>query len=221
MMRFGIPAYRLPRDVLDAEVGRILAMGVELHLDSRVDDLEATMRDGRFDAAFVAVGAHLGKRAYIPAGNAARILDAVSVLRSMEGEEPPRLGRRVVVYGGGDTAMDVARTARRLGAEEAIVVYRRTRDRMPAHDVEVEEAEQEGVLMRWLSTVRHVDGGRLALERMELDADGLPAAHRRDSRSWRPTRSCSPSGRRATCRCSRAWTACASRTGWSRSARTS
>jgi 2-oxoacid:acceptor oxidoreductase delta subunit (pyruvate/2-ketoisovalerate family) len=70
--------------------------------------------------------------------------------------------------------MDAARTARRLGAEEAIVVYRRTRDRMPAHDVEVEEALQEGVLMKWLSTVDHMEGGRLVLERMELDADGFP-----------------------------------------------
>ena len=94
------------------------------------------------------MGAHISKRAYIPAGESAHILDALSVLRSMEGEEPPMLGRRVVVYGGGNTAMDVARTAKRLGAAEALVVYRRTRERMPAHDFEVEEAEQEGVLTR-------------------------------------------------------------------------
>jgi NADPH-dependent glutamate synthase beta subunit-like oxidoreductase len=174
MMRFGIPAYRLPRDVLDAEVDRILALGVELHLDSRIDDLEVAMRDGSFDAAFVAVGAHLGKRAYIPAGSAAKMLDAVSMLRGLEEGEPPQLGRRVVVYGGGNTAMDAARTARRLGAEEAIVVYRRTRDRMPAHDSELEEALEEGILMKWLSTVRHVDGGRLVVERMELDESGFP-----------------------------------------------
>ena len=72
MMRFGIPKYRLPRDVLDAEIARILDMGVELHVGSKVDDLDAIMREGRFDAAFVAVGAHLGKRAYIPAGSATR-----------------------------------------------------------------------------------------------------------------------------------------------------
>jgi NADPH-dependent glutamate synthase beta subunit-like oxidoreductase len=174
MMRFGIPTYRLPRDVLDAEVQRILDMGVELRLDTKVDDLLATMREGRFDAAFVAVGAHLGKRAYIPAGSAAKIVDAVTMLRSMEGEAPPRLGRRVVVYGGGNTALDAARTAKRLGAEEAIIVYRRTRDRMPAHDFEVEEALEEGVLMKWLSTVKHADGGKLVLERMELDDTGFP-----------------------------------------------
>jgi NADPH-dependent glutamate synthase beta subunit-like oxidoreductase len=174
MMRFGIPKYRLPRDVLNAEVQRILEMGVELALDTKVDDLAATMRDGHFDAAFVAVGAHLGKRTYIPAGSAAKVLDAVELLHSMEGEERPLLGRRVAIYGGGNTAMDAARTAKRLGAEEAIVVYRRTRDRMPAHDVEVEEALQEGVLMKWLSTVKHADGGKLVLERMALDETGFP-----------------------------------------------
>ena len=132
------------------------------------------MREGGFDAAFLAVGAHLGKRAYIPAGSAAKVLDAVSLLRSMEGEEPPRLGRRVVVYGGGNTAIDAARTAKRLGAEEAIVVYRRTRERMPAHEFEVEEAEQEGVLMKWLSTIKQADDGKLVIERMELDETGFP-----------------------------------------------
>ena len=96
------------------------------------------------------------------------------VLRSMEGEEKPLLGRRVVVYGGGNTAMDVARTAKRLGATEAIVVYRRTRERMPAHEFEVEEAEEEGVMMRWLSTIKQADEGKLVLEKMELDETGFP-----------------------------------------------
>jgi 2-oxoacid:acceptor oxidoreductase delta subunit (pyruvate/2-ketoisovalerate family) len=132
------------------------------------------LAEGSFDAAFLAVGAHIGKRAYIPAGSAAHMLDAVSLLRSMEGEERPLLGRRVVVYGGGNTAMDAARTAKRLGASESIVVYRRTRDRMPAHDFEVEEAEEEGVLVKWLSTIKRADEGKLVLERMELDETGFP-----------------------------------------------
>ena len=84
------------------------------------------------------------------------------------------LGRRVAVYGGGNTAMDAARTARRLGAAEAVVVYRRTRDRMPAHDIEVEEALEEGVTMRWLSTVAHADDGKLMIEKMRLDETGFP-----------------------------------------------
>jgi 2-oxoacid:acceptor oxidoreductase delta subunit (pyruvate/2-ketoisovalerate family) len=174
MMRFGIPKYRLPRDVLDAEIQRILDLGVGLELDRKVTNILEAMQEGSFDAAFLAVGAHLGKRAYIPAGSAARILDAVSLLHSMEGEEKPLLGRRVVVYGGGNTAIDAARTAKRLGAEEAIVVYRRTRERMPAHDFEVEEAEAEGVLMKWLSTIKRADGGKLTVERMELDETGFP-----------------------------------------------
>ena len=174
MMRFGIPSYRLPRDVLDAEVQRILDLGVTLELNAKVTSILESMHAGDFDAAFLAVGAHIGKRAYIPAGEAAHILDAVTMLESMEGEERPLLGRRVVVYGGGNTAMDAARTARRLGAEEAIVVYRRTRERMPAHDFEVEEALEEGVMMKWLSTIKHADEGKLVLERMELDESGFP-----------------------------------------------
>jgi len=174
MMRFGIPKYRLPRDVLDAEIQRIVDLGVTLELNRKVTSILDDLREGSFDAAFLAVGAHIGKRAYIPAGEAARVIDAVSLLRSMEGEEPPLLGRRVVVYGGGNTAMDAARTAKRLGATEAIVVYRRTRDRMPAHDFEVEEAEQEGVLMKWLSTIKQAEEGKLVLERMELDDSGFP-----------------------------------------------
>jgi NADPH-dependent glutamate synthase beta subunit-like oxidoreductase len=174
MMRFGIPQYRLPRDVLEAEVQRILDLGIALELNRKVENVEEEMRAGGFDAAFLAVGAHIGRRAYIPAGEAERILDAVSLLESMEGEERPQLGRRVAVYGGGDTAMDAARTAKRLGATDAVVVYRRTRDRMPAHEFEVEEATQEGVMMKWLSTVKRFEGGKLLLERMELDETGFP-----------------------------------------------
>ncbi|MFO1282686.1 MAG: NAD(P)-binding protein [Burkholderiales bacterium] len=175
MMRFGIPKYRLPREVLDAEVRRILDLGVDLEVGRKVTDILTERDAGRFDAAFLAVGAHIGKRAYIPAGAAARIVDAVSVLRGMEGEDKPMLGRRVVVYGGGNTAIDVARTAKRLGAAEAIIVYRRTREKMPAHDFEVEEALQEGVLIKWLSTIKNVAGeATLTVEKMALDDKGFP-----------------------------------------------
>jgi len=92
----------------------------------------------------------------------------------MEGEAPPQLGRRVVVYGGGNTAIDVARTAKRLGATEAVIVYRRTREKMPAHDFEVEEALEEGVMVKWLSTIKQAEGGALTIEKMTLDAKGNP-----------------------------------------------
>lgn len=174
MMRFGIPKYRLPREVLDAEVKRIEDMGVTIKLDTRVDDLAETMKLAQFDAVFLAVGAHLAKRAYIPAGDANRILDAVSVLRGMESEQPPMLGRRVVVYGGGNTAIDVARTAKRLGAEEAIIVYRRTREQMPAHEFEVQEALEEGVMVKWLSTIKEAGETTFTVEKMRLDEKGFP-----------------------------------------------
>jgi 2-oxoacid:acceptor oxidoreductase delta subunit (pyruvate/2-ketoisovalerate family) len=176
MMRFGIPQYRLPRDVLDAEMQRIVELGVKVELNRKVARIDDAMRG--FDAAFLAVGAHIAKRAFIPAKDSSRILDAVSVLRSMEGEDRPMLGRRVVVYGGGNTAIDVARTAKRLGAAEAVIVYRRTRERMPAHDFEVEEALEEGVMVKWLSTIKQasLDGtsGELTIEKMMLDAKGNP-----------------------------------------------
>ena len=173
MMRFGIPKYRLPREVLDAEIARIVALGVTIELNSKVEQVLAAKREGHFDAVFLAVGAHLAKRAYLPAGSAGKMLDAVAVLRSMEGEERPLLGRRVVVYGGGNTALDVARTAKRLGAEESVIVYRRTREKMPAHEAELEEALQEGVLVKWLSTIREAGESSITVEKMTLDEKGM------------------------------------------------
>lgn len=174
MMRFGIPKYRLPRDVLDAEVQRITALGVQILYNTPVTDVMESRLQGGFDAVFLAVGAHIARRAHIPAVDSARVLDAVSVLRSMESADQPLLGRRVVVYGGGNTALDVARTARRLGATDAVIVYRRNREKMPAHDFEVEEALQEGVMIKWLSTIRHAGEGALTIEKMVLDAQGFP-----------------------------------------------
>jgi 2-oxoacid:acceptor oxidoreductase delta subunit (pyruvate/2-ketoisovalerate family) len=174
MMRFGIPQYRLPRQVLDAEVQRIVDLGVRIEYNTKVDNVLQAKESGGFDAVFLAVGAHIAKRAYIPAGDSAKVLDAVSVLRSMEGEDRPLLGRRVVVYGGGNTAIDVARTAKRLGATESIIVYRRNRDKMPAHDFEVEEALQEGVMIKWLSTIKQAGESSIMVEKMALDDKGFP-----------------------------------------------
>jgi len=174
MMRFGIPKYRLPREILDAEVKRITDMGVTIKLNQKVSSLDETMKTEKFDAVFLAVGAHLAKRAYIPAGDASKILDALQLLRGVETGEQPLLGRRVLVYGGGNTAMDVARSAKRLGATEAIVVYRRTREKMPAHDFEVQEAMDEGVMFKWLSTIKAEKEGTFTVEKMKLDEHGKP-----------------------------------------------
>ncbi|WP_097461364.1 NAD(P)-binding protein [Mangrovitalea sediminis] len=174
MMQFGIPAYRLPRADLQKEVARIEAMGVKFVFNHRVEDLDAEREAGAFDAVFVAVGAHIGKHVDIPARDAARVLDAVSLLHQVGTGDTPRLGRRVVVYGGGNTAMDAARTARRLGADEALIVYHRDRGHMAAHAFEADEAAAEGVKIKWLTSIKDIDGSTLTVEVMALDEQGRP-----------------------------------------------
>lgn len=174
MMRYGIPAYRLPRDVLDAEVRRIADLGVRLEQGHVVEDLEAERRTGRFDAVFVAVGAHLSKRVDIPHQDASRVLDAVGFLRGASSGEQVPLHGRVAVYGGGNTAMDAARVARRLGADDTVIVYRRTRDQMPAHEEEAADAEAEGIRINWLRTISSMGDDDLTVEVQELDAQGRP-----------------------------------------------
>jgi NADPH-dependent glutamate synthase beta subunit-like oxidoreductase len=139
-----VPACRAKCSTMRCSASSILVWTSSYN--SKISNVLESKQQGGFDAVFLAVGAHIAKRAFIPAGDSAKVLDAVAVLRSMEGEDKPMLGRKVVVYGGGNTAIDVARTAKRLGASEAIIVYRRNREKMPAHDFEVEEALQEGVL---------------------------------------------------------------------------
>lgn len=174
MMHFGIPAYRLPRAVLAKEVERIERMGVRFVFDHKVEDLLAEKAAGAFDAVLVAIGAQVGKHVDIPARDAVRVLDAVSLLHRVAGEERPQLGRRVVIYGGGNVAMDAARTAKRLGAEEALIVYRRDRAHMPARAFEADEALSEGIRIRWLTTIKEIAGEELTVERMELGPDGRP-----------------------------------------------
>lgn len=172
MMRYGIPEYRLPRNVLDAEIDRLVQLGVRITTDYTVKDLLAEQAEGGFEAVFVAIGAHLSKRIDIPNRDASKIVDAVTFLRDVASGERPLIGRKVAVYGGGNTAMDAARVARRLGAEESIIVYRRTEAQMPAHAEEKEGALAEGVKMNWLRTISSVDESDLTVEIMEIDEAG-------------------------------------------------
>jgi len=174
MMRFGIPAYRLPRADLEKEIRRIEQMPVRMVLNHKVEDLLAEQADGGFDAVFVAIGAHVSKHVDIPERDATRVLDAVSFLQDVSSGEKPRLGRRVVIYGGGNTAMDAARTAKRLGAEETLIVYHRDRAHMPAHAFEADEALEEGVKIKWLTSIKDITGSSLTVEVMKLSADGRP-----------------------------------------------
>jgi NADPH-dependent glutamate synthase beta subunit-like oxidoreductase len=172
MLHFGIPQYRLPREDLMKEVRRIEAMGVKITLNHRVENVLAEQEEGGFDAIFIAIGAHVSKHVDIPARDAVKVLDAVKLLHDVETGEAPLLGRRVLVYGGGNTAMDAARTARRLGAEEAMIVYRRDRAHMPAHEFEADEALAEGVKIKWLTSIKEIAGGDFTVERMEIGEDG-------------------------------------------------
>ena len=173
MMNFGIPAYRLPRHIHKAEIDRICEMGVTIKLNHKVDDILIERSDGGFDAVFIAIGAHIGKKTEIPARDASKILDAVSFLKDVELGHTPQIGRRVAIYGGGNTAMDAARTAKRLGAEEALIIYRRDREHMPAHDFEADEALSEGVKIHWLRTIKNLDSSSITVEQMEIK-DGRP-----------------------------------------------
>jgi len=174
MIHFGIPAYRMPRNELNAEIKRVEDMGVKIVLNHRVEDVLAEKEAGGFDAVFIAVGAHLSKNIDIPGRDAAKIMDAVSFLKSVENGEELQMGRRVAIYGGGNTAMDAARTAKRLGATEAVIIYRRDRASMPAHDFEADEAIEEGVKINWLRTIKEIDATTFKVEVMELDDNGRP-----------------------------------------------
>jgi formate dehydrogenase major subunit len=154
MLRYGIPAYRLPRGELDEEIGRILGLGIAVETGrmlGRDFTLADLIRRRKFDAVFLAVGAPLGKKMGIPGEeDVAGVKAALDFLRDLELHGPPRLHGRVAVAGGGNSAIDAARTALRCGAEEVTILYRRTRQEMPAHPEEVEAAEKEGVRLELL-----------------------------------------------------------------------
>ncbi|MCW9050723.1 MAG: NAD(P)-binding protein [Motiliproteus sp.] len=176
MLRYGIPKYRLPREKLAGEIGRIEKLGAEIRLNSPVSDVANTMKKEGFDACFLGFGAHVGQQVDLPNDGSVPVHDAVTVLRDLENEQLPDLHGNVVVYGGGNTAFDVARSATRLGALNVTVVYRRDRDMMPAHHEEIHEALEEGVQIACLRTIKGISDGQLELEIMVTGDDKMPQA---------------------------------------------
>lgn len=175
-MHLGIPAYRLPRHILDAEVKRIEDMGVTIEYNRHVTDLVAEKNRGGFDAVLVAIGATVGRIVDIPT-TAAKVefFEALNFLAAIEYKKPLQIAaKHVVVYGGGNTAIDAARCAVRLGAAKVEIVYRRNREKMPAHDFEVAEALGENIELRLLRTIQQINGNDLTLEVMELNEEGWP-----------------------------------------------
>ncbi len=172
MLHYGIPAYRLPRAELLDEIKRIEAIGATFVMNTRVDDVVGDMNAGRFDACFIAIGTHAGNHLDIPAVDGRQMVDAVTMLEQIERGSAPKLGRVVAVVGGGNTAMDAARVAKRLGAEEAILVYRRDRAHMRATPYEADEAFLEGVKVKWLTNPTRFGKEGVTIERIELGDDG-------------------------------------------------
>ena len=175
MLALGIPAYRLPRGTLQREIQGILELGVELRTnvafgtDVTLDGLE----EQGYEAVFLAIGAHAGLPLECPGADSDTVIDAVRFLRDTALGNTPELGRRVAVIGGGDTAIDSARSALRLGAEEVHLLYRRTREEMPAHESEVADAVDEGVRFHFLVAPKAItsengDPATLLCQRMHL-----------------------------------------------------
>jgi len=180
MMRVGIPQYRLPRDILDAEIDFIRQAGVEIKTDTRVDSLDS-LREQGFDAVFLALGAHAGLKMRVPGEDNPGVVDCVSLLRDVSLGKQAKLGKRVAVIGGGNAAIDAARTALRIGAEEVTTLYRRTRKEMPADADEVEAALEEGVTIDYLVAPSMIkrDNGHLTLECVRMKLGEVDSSGRR------------------------------------------
>ncbi|RJP66491.1 MAG: NADH-quinone oxidoreductase subunit NuoF [Candidatus Abyssobacteria bacterium SURF_17] len=174
MLRWGIPAYRLPREVLDREINDILDTGVELRTNTRIGrEVSFEKLEKEYDVIYFAVGAQRSYGLDVPGETAEGVLGAVEMLRAQNLDQDVKIGKRVAVIGGGNSAVDAARTAIRLGAEAVTIYYRRERKDMPAQEAEIKASEDEGVRIEYLvAPVRVIsDNGRvsgLELNRMKL-----------------------------------------------------
>ena len=177
LVRYGIPKYRMPREKLNGEIRRIEEMGAEIRCNVRIDDIAEIREQGGFDGVILALGAPIPRRADIPQeGEEVLVLDALDVLREVELEEPTAMRGQVVVQGGGNTAMDVARSAVRLGCPAVTVLVRRDRSDMTAHPQEIHEAIEEGVEIKPLRVIKEISGRELRLETNVMGEDRRPIA---------------------------------------------
>ena len=176
MLRYGIPEYRLPEEIVDREIAMIRDAGVEIISGVTVSSAES-LREKGFDAVLVATGAWKPARMGIPGEDSPGVIDGISFLRRVNEGKAPVIGRKVTVVGGGNTAIDAARASIRLGAE-VVQLYRRTRAEMPAGSEEIIEAAQEGVCIEYLTAPVRIEKGQATCIRMRLgdpDASGRQA----------------------------------------------
>lgn len=176
MLRYGIPEYRLPKDTLDREIALIEKLGIEFCFNTRIGrDISVEYLASQYDSVFLGIGAWKSSEMGCEGESQTGVYGGIDFLRMVALNQAPEIGRRVAVVGGGNTAMDAARTAIRMGAQEVMVFYRRTRAEMPAEDIEIQEAEQEGVSFHFLLApleVLETDGraSGIRLQKMELGA---------------------------------------------------
>ena len=180
MMRVGIPNYRLPKGILKAEIKEIENVGVEIKTNTRIDSLQSLFEQG-FNAAFVAIGAHQATKIGVEGEDDPRVLEGANFLRQVNLGKRVELGDRVAVIGGGNTAMDSARTALRLGAKEVTIVYRRTRAEMPASSEEIQETIDEGIKILFLAAPSRIisQDGALQLECIHMKLGAVDSSGRR------------------------------------------
>ncbi len=184
MLRYGIPQYRLPKEVLDMEIESIAELGVEMKNNVRIGtDTTLDEIKNRHDATLVAIGAWKSSSMRIPGEELNGVYGGIDFLRSVALQNPVKIGKKVAVIGGGNTAMDACRSAVRLGAEDVYVIYRRTRAEMPAEKIEIDEAEEEGVIYRFLNNPVEIIGenGRVKAVKMQVMQLGEPDAGGRRS----------------------------------------
>jgi NADH-quinone oxidoreductase subunit F len=180
MMRVAIPDYRLPKDILQNDVKEIEAVGVDIKTNTKVESTDDLFTQG-CDAVFLAMGAHEGLKIGVKGEDSPGVMDCVSFLREVSLGKKVEVGESVAVIGGGNAAIDSARTALRLGAKEVTIVYRRTKDEMPASAEEVEGAIEEGVKIRFLSAPSRITtkSGKLELECQAMSLGDIDASGRR------------------------------------------
>jgi len=171
-MLVGIPAYRLPRRVLSGEIDRILKIGVKVEYNHRVEDVIKEKQYGGFDAVFLAIGAHLGKNTALSLENPCKVMDAIDYLREVSFGVDHKLGSRMVIYGGGNTGIDVARSAKRLGVSDITIIYHRTREKMSAFPQEIDDALAEGIKFTFLRSITGLNQNTLTLSVNEMDEKG-------------------------------------------------
>ncbi len=179
MMRVGIPRYRLPEDVLDAEIDLIKDIGVEIITNTRIESV-GSLRD-EYDAIFISMGAHAGIKIRIPGEDCQGVIDCVNLLREVSLGKKIKLGDKVAVIGGGNAAIDASRTALRIGASESNILYRRTREEMPAAEEEIKEALNEGVKIEFLIAPKEItrENGHLRMKCLRMKLGKMDSSGRR------------------------------------------